>query len=153
MLFRKILIAVNDEVYAAKPAETGFALARALDAQVAMIFVIDQRVMVSNLDTGITLLEPLDVLKKEADDTLHLLKNRFAQGMPVELFMPEGRPTTEILDHADRWSADLIVMGTHGRQGILQLLTGSISAYVKRHSPIPVLIVPTHDLPSSAESA
>lgn len=56
-------------------------------------------------------------------------------------FMPEGRPTKDILKTADIWEANLIVMGTHGRTGLLHLLVGSVAEYVIRHSKIPVMII------------
>ena len=143
MLFKKILIAVNDDDYARKPAELGFKMAKAFDAEVALIFVIDPQLRVANMDTSIPVLDILDILKKEAEDTLGRLTRQYAHGMPVTRFTPEGKPTAEILNTAKEWQADLIVMGTHGRSGLLQLFTGSISAYVKHHSKVPVLIVPT----------
>lgn len=53
-------------------------------------------------------------------------------------------PTThrEILTQAERLSADLIVMGTHGRSGFQRLLLGSVTEKVLRTSPVPVLTVP-----------
>jgi nucleotide-binding universal stress UspA family protein len=48
----------------------------------------------------------------------------------------------ELLVQANRLSADLIVMGTHGRSGVERLLLGSIADKVTRLSPIPVLTVP-----------
>lgn len=145
MIFKKILIAVNDDDYALKPIETGFALAQTLQAEVALIFVIDQRLLVSSLDTGDVMLGSIEVLKREAKTILRNLTNKFSRGMPVQHFTPEGRPTTEILNKAKEWDADLIVMGTHGRAGLLQLFAGSISSYIKQHAQAPVLIVPTKE--------
>jgi len=51
----------------------------------------------------------------------------------------------EILVQAGRLSADLIVMGTHGRSGVERLLLGSIADKVTRLSHIPVLTVPRSD--------
>ena len=48
----------------------------------------------------------------------------------------------EILTRASGTSADLIVMGTHGRSGVNHLFLGSIAEKVLRTSPIPALIVP-----------
>lgn len=48
----------------------------------------------------------------------------------------------EILVQAGRFSADLIVMGTHGRSGVERLLLGSIADKVTRFATIPVLTVP-----------
>lgn len=46
-----------------------------------------------------------------------------------------------IVEEARRWPADLIVMGTHGRSGLLHLLLGSVAEGVVRRAPTPVLLV------------
>ena len=47
-----------------------------------------------------------------------------------------------ILDAAERQSADLIVMSTHGRTGIGRMLYGSVADLVLRHATVPVFLVP-----------
>jgi len=64
-------------------------------------------------------------------------------GGEILKFMPEGHPTKDILKTAEIWEADLIVMGTHGRTGLLHLLVGSVAEYIVRHSKIPVMVVPS----------
>ena len=46
-----------------------------------------------------------------------------------------------IVQHAKKWRASLIVMGTHGRSGLSRLALGSDAEKVVRTSPIPVLVV------------
>ena len=53
----------------------------------------------------------------------------------------EGRAFYEIIQAAREESADLIVMGTHGRTGIDHLIVGSTAEKVVRKSPCPVLTV------------
>ena len=48
----------------------------------------------------------------------------------------------EILVHAHRLPADLIVMGTHGRAGFQRLVLGSVTEKILRKAPMPVLTVP-----------
>ena len=52
-----------------------------------------------------------------------------------------GRPFLEIIRHAREISADLIVLGTHGRSGLSHVLLGSVTEKVVRKSPCPVLTV------------
>lgn len=54
-----------------------------------------------------------------------------------------GEPAREILDEADEWDADLLVLGTHGRGGALRFLIGSVAESVLRRVDIDVLVVPT----------
>ncbi len=57
--------------------------------------------------------------------------------------LEEGDPVTEILRVAEETSADLIVMGNHGRRGLSRLLMGSVSEQVVRRATCPVLTVRT----------
>lgn len=53
----------------------------------------------------------------------------------------EGQPGEAIVAAAEAESADLVVVGTHGRNVLGRLLLGSVSEYVVRHSRAPVLVV------------
>ena len=46
-----------------------------------------------------------------------------------------------IVEEARRWSADLIVIGTHGRSGFSRVLFGSVAEGVVRTAPTPVLLI------------
>ena len=62
-------------------------------------------------------------------------------------FVPIGAPHTEIVNAANDWPADLIVIGSHGRGGIRRVLLGSVAEGVMRNPPCPVLIVRTRNWP------
>jgi nucleotide-binding universal stress UspA family protein len=53
----------------------------------------------------------------------------------------EGDPRSAILDYADEWGSDWIVMGSHGRQGLDRFFIGSVSEAVARHAHCSVHIV------------
>ena len=63
-------------------------------------------------------------------------------GIKVSLHQPSGAVAEEILDQANRLNADLIVMGTHGHGAMYNLLVGSATKGVLKHSTRPVLLVP-----------
>jgi nucleotide-binding universal stress UspA family protein len=52
-----------------------------------------------------------------------------------------GRPSEQILLAAGEASADLIVVGTHGRHGLSHALLGSVAEKLVRTSPLPVMTV------------
>jgi len=54
----------------------------------------------------------------------------------------EGDAATEIMQYAEKQGKQLIVMGSHGREGISSLLLGSVSKRVLDHGGCPVIIVP-----------
>ncbi len=50
-------------------------------------------------------------------------------------------PREAIVDEAERWNADWIVVGSHGYRGYKRFLLGSVSQSVAAHAPCSVLIV------------
>jgi nucleotide-binding universal stress UspA family protein len=60
---------------------------------------------------------------------------------PIYKHVAQGRPANEIVDVADRISADLIVVGTHGRTGLARLFMGSVAEHTVRHAKCPVVCV------------
>jgi nucleotide-binding universal stress UspA family protein len=65
------------------------------------------------------------------------------EGIKVSLHEPTGAVAEEILNQADALNADMIVMGTHGHSAIYNLLVGSATKGVLKHSTRPVLLVPS----------
>ena len=53
----------------------------------------------------------------------------------------EGSPKHVILEESERWNADLIVVGSHGRKGLERFLLGSVSQAVAAHAKCSVEIV------------
>ena len=62
-------------------------------------------------------------------------------GVTIETKVLEGYPSSALLDVAKNTSADLIVMGSHGRTGLKRLWLGSVAESVVQEATIPILIV------------
>lgn len=142
MNYRKILIAVDSSEYSLAAARKGIALANQLNAKSALLFVVDRARAIHSADTGVFPDEAMIVLKKEAEQTLDQIAHLYT-GKDVVKFMPEGSPKEDIIKTAEVWGADLIIMGTHGRTGLMHFLMGSVAEHVLRHSKIPVMVVPS----------
>ncbi len=54
-----------------------------------------------------------------------------------------GQPHKFIVQEAKERKVDLILMGTHGRSGIMRMLMGSVAQNVIGHAPCPVMVVPS----------
>ena len=61
-------------------------------------------------------------------------------GFRAETSVAKGDVRETIVDAAEKWPADLIVVGSHGRGGLRRLLLGSVAEFVARHAPCSVLI-------------
>jgi nucleotide-binding universal stress UspA family protein len=62
-------------------------------------------------------------------------------GFETSYSLENGDARGVILDHAERWPADLIVVGSHGRTGIKGFLMGSVSEAVAHYARCSVQIV------------
>lgn len=77
-------------------------------------------------------------------------------GITVEEQITTGHPKESILEVAQEWEAEMIVLGSHGRTGFGRFLLGSVSAIVLAHATCSVMIVKlpaAADEPTQKESA
>jgi nucleotide-binding universal stress UspA family protein len=85
----------------------------------------------------------VDVPNKSGKSRLRALQEELASsGLKVAAHQPEGAVVSEILQAADKISADLIVMGSHGHGSVYNLLVGSVTEGVLKAGKRPVLLVP-----------
>lgn len=62
-------------------------------------------------------------------------------GLSTETSVREGDPRSSIVDEADEWGADLIVVGSHGRTGLTRWLLGSVAQAIVGHASCSVEVV------------
>jgi len=65
-----------------------------------------------------------------------------AAGHAVSVHRRFGNPPDEVLGEVEDWRPDLVVVGRRGLGQAASLLLGSVSSFLLRHSPVPVLVVP-----------
>jgi nucleotide-binding universal stress UspA family protein len=61
--------------------------------------------------------------------------------LKYQLVVEDGRPAAVIAEVADRVNANLIVVGRRGRGGLAEMLLGSVSHELSRHSTRPVALI------------
>lgn len=101
---------------------------------------------------------PSDEYRKEAEDLLVLVTDRLGKRFPnlhVEGLIREGYAKEEIVEEAKLWSADLILMGPHGKKGIDKFLLGSVAKTVVPLAPCSVVLlrIPTGKVSAAAKVA
>ena len=65
-------------------------------------------------------------------------------GLDATALLVHGATVETILKEASDLDVDMIVVGTHGRGAMYQLLLGSVSEEILHKSRYPVLVIPTH---------
>ena len=66
-------------------------------------------------------------------------------GIDTTALLVHGATVETILKEASDLDVDMIVVGSHGRGAMFQLLVGSVSEGVLHKSQLPVLVIPTHN--------
>jgi nucleotide-binding universal stress UspA family protein len=131
LMFQRILIPVSDCPGSERAAETAVQLSRLLGCRLVFVHVLTDEAT-----------EP-----EEGRDLAQRLLERLSRSsrFPPILRMTtvDGQSIAErILEVAREEQVDLIVMGTHGRQGAERLVLGSVTRAVAGSSEIPVHVIP-----------
>lgn len=144
MNYKKILIAVDNSTCAEKAAKAGYDLAQKFDAEVALINIIEPAPATVNPDFTLApvFLEMYDNSEENSHMLLKEMEAKYAFGVKTTYLSILDTATHGIIQQAEEWHADLIVIGTHGRGGLYHFLMGSVAEHVARKSACPVLIVP-----------
>jgi nucleotide-binding universal stress UspA family protein len=120
-----------------------FALALAHNAVVDLVHVVELGVLFAPVSLGSMALADGPALFEEIDRALSSRAEEAKRaGLVCQTNSLQGFPPAEIVQHAKKTSADLVVVGTHGRTGITHLVLGSVAERVVQRSICPVLIVP-----------
>ncbi|HJT30167.1 MAG TPA: universal stress protein [Pyrinomonadaceae bacterium] len=94
----------------------------------------------------LTYFEEMDVaLRKQAqnivDGAIAKLKPKLPKTISLDAQILVGSPRAAILDEAESWGADLIVVGSHGYRAWERFLLGSVSQSVVSHAKCSVEVV------------
>lgn len=138
---KKILIAAEGGPLTEMVVKHGIDLAKAINGEIGLVYVADATGFIG--EGGYTTQNYIQDLHKEALDLFNKLKSEF-NIQQSWTFIEDGRPAAKIVETANEWKADYIVIGTHGRTGIAHLLMSSVAEHVIRHSNKPVLVI-THE--------
>jgi len=151
---KKVLIALDFNPTSQKVAEEGYSLARSLDAEVILLHVVVDPIYYTSTENfpiigySGSLITPMQLLNAEEtknESKLFLEKIKIHLGDPnIQTVVKEGDFADLILKSAEELQVDLIVMGSHSRRWLEEILLGSVTEKVLHHSPIPLFIIPTH---------
>ena len=144
-MYSRILVPVDGSATSMKGLEEALKLAKALQAQVKLVHVVNEMLADYTLAPSVYYEKVIEAERELGNRTLNNARS-FAsehgvQGQTELIETIGARASTVIVEAAKRWDADLIVIGTHGRRGVQRLALGSDAELVVRSAPIPVLMV------------
>jgi nucleotide-binding universal stress UspA family protein len=143
-MYKKILVPVDGSATSARGLEEAIGFAEATGATLDLIHVVDDFVIAAGTAPA-AWPEFSQVLRERGEKVLadaEAVVRKHNVPFTSELLKSTGGSAAgPIIHQAKKLSADLIVMGTHGRRGLRRLTLGSDAEMVLRSSPVPVLMV------------
>jgi len=121
------------------------ALARAMNGRIVLLAVVQPPVVVTEYAVAMdNIAEITAASEKNAARQLEKLEEELkGDFVSVERLQVVGAPVANILDQAEKYVADYIVMGSHGHTAFYDLLVGSTTHGVLKRAKCPVVIVPS----------
>lgn len=141
MLYKKILIAIDGGHHANAVIETALELAKVTHAEIGLIHVLNPAIATVNLEVGMVNETMVQVMLKQGENIMNNAV-KHCTGFTLTEFLPWGTPGTEILNVAQDWGADLIVLGTHAQTRLERFFMGSVAQHVVNRCSVSVLVVP-----------
>jgi nucleotide-binding universal stress UspA family protein len=138
-MYDAILVPTDGSPAAERAVDHALELASTFDATVHALYVVDAA-LYSSLEAGIDAV--IEALEDEGEAAVEAVKSRCeTAGVAAETAVLVGTVHRSIRDYVDEHDIDLVVMGTHGRQGIERFILGSVTERTVRLSDVPVLTV------------
>lgn len=143
-MFQKILVPVDGSSTAKLALQQAIILAKLTHAQVALVHIYTDIAYLVDEDY-INYEELQKTVQLAGEKILTEATKSFQQaGLTAQtksISAGNQKIAQAIIAEAERWQADLIVIGSHGHSGFTRLLLGSVAEGVTRSSSIPVLLI------------
>ena len=137
-----VLVAVDDSPFAPVLVKAVAGQFRPETAQVRIVHVLQPITAVPPPQMDARYAPELEVQKARGHKLIDEAGSELRKaGFHVTVHLEVGDIREQILDSAENWPADLIVIGSHGRSNVMRLLLGSVAESVARHAKCSVEIV------------
>lgn len=151
---KKVLIALDYDPTAKEVAEEGYSLAKAMNAEVILMHVVTDPVYYTTteyspimgfggyMDVAQFQPDTIEGLKSASKHFLDKTKLHLGDDS-IQTSVKEGDIADSILKAAKEYHADIIVVGSHSRKWLEDILVGSVAEDVLNHTHIPIYVIPT----------
>jgi len=134
---------LSDDSFAAWP--HAVTLAEKLGARIHAVTVVEEPYALAPYEQYSVLLHAMRDVIPQVEQRLRDRTKDVPKGVAVSTTVVEAlAPAGALLDYARKNAIDLIVVATHGRGAIAQVLLGSVAEKLIRSAPVPVLTVRPH---------
>ncbi len=135
--WKRVLVGTDGSRFSGLAVDKAIAFAKAYGGDLVVLSVVD-------VPTEFYAEAPQavdDMVRKAKEYTAAVKEKAAAAGVRAESYVGEAESWEAIINLSKEQSADMIVMGSHGRTGLRRLLMGSVTEKVIGHAACPVLVV------------
>jgi nucleotide-binding universal stress UspA family protein len=142
-MFKKILYPTDFSDVSKKAVDYLVQLKEAGAKEIIILHVIDQKGMDAVYRYGAgSAVEIVGAIEKEARQEANKIEKKLRQsGLEVKIRIETGIPLKEILKVEEEEKVSVIVIGSHGKTNLEQMVLGSVSEKVIHQSKKPVLVI------------
>lgn len=144
-MYQRILVPVDGSATATRGLDEAMRLARLTGASLRLVHVVDELAVALSSAQGAYVGDLYTRLREGGEAVLKEAQARVeAAGLRAETVLHDtfqGRICDLVVQEAQQWPADVIVIGTHGRRGVGRVMMGSDAEQILRAAPVPVLLV------------
>lgn len=143
----KILVAVDDSTCSAFAVDSVAERSWPKDSEVRVITVMEPLLAQYSFAGAYVIDSIMEAEKQVTEHCKQFVHEYRARLIPrfgeskVSGDVIQGFIADSIIEEAQRWEADLIVVGSHGRKGIQKFLLGSVAEKVASHAPCSIEIM------------
>lgn len=149
-MYQRILVPIDGSHTSECALGEAIKLAQLHQAQLKLLHVLEdmedmEDIRYFDAENYMNYTELVKSVRKSVEKMLEKATEQVRQaGIEVEekLLEAKGRRVSSVIvEEATQWSAELIIIGTHGRTGFNRLLLGSIAEGVLRTAHVPILLI------------
>jgi len=144
-MYAKILVPVDGSQASTAGLREAIKIAKSQGSEIRLVHIVNDFIVDAGFGSGVYASDALEVLRKVGRNILDAAETTARrEGVKTNSTLLESVATPAsdlILKEAKAWSADVVVMGTHGRRGLARWVMGSDAESVVRACTVPVLLV------------
>jgi len=129
-------IPVNEKAFA-------FALeqARLFDSSLVLFHAYDTLVVAASETSGIRYYDYTAAARTETEQLEPLAQQAIDAGIDCRIIVRPGLPADQLLAYMRTNPVDRVIMSTHSRRGLGEILMGSVAESIIRTSPVPIFVI------------
>ncbi len=130
-MFETIMVPTDGSKFADKAEDVAIEMAKKFNSKIVAVHVIDEK-----------LIYPFETLEEEGHAILDRVQKKGRENdVRVDEVLLVGNPSRDMKKISEKLEADVIVIATHGKTGLVKLIMGSVAESVLKSVKIPVMLL------------